>query len=619
MDAETLPRWNLSARFGFTSPYDEAIDAHLKETEQRAKAFKDAFEGKLSTASLRDAVAEYEAISARRTLVSSFLHLSYDTALNDDVLKKRKGAVSQESSRVYGDCLEWFALDLAEMPDADLARQYEAEPELAKYKSFVDETRRQKPHNLAKDVERALTVRAPFVGTRPLVSFFDKELSLMKFKLDDGEVNMEVLLSRMQSSPDAAFRAKCLKSLNDGLGGSITRIAALSLSAVTGGWHIENKERKYVALRSQRNLDNNCPDEVVQGLLDGVRSAGVPLCKRYYGLKKKILHKTQGLEKMAWSDRNAPIDIGKAGNGTDNDKISWDSAVSMVDRAYRKFSPRMAEMFMSMVNEKRIDVPATDGKKGGAYCAGVVPGVGPFQLLNFDGTKQDVATLAHESGHGCHDILAYEQGYLQYHPPLTLAETASIFGEMIVFRDLLGLAKSKEEELALLMSKIDDVVNSVVRQCSFDYFEELAHTAREKGELTADELDEFWVKALTTYYGTAKDEGGDSPFDTYADVSHLWAYVPHFHHVPFYVYSYAFADLVVGTLYSSFLKTPNGFEDRLIALLAAGGTKDFATALAPFGLDPTDKSFWEDALNAHLGGLVAEAERLAAELGFTGA
>jgi oligoendopeptidase F len=273
----------------------------------------------------------------------------------------------------------------------------------------------------------------------------------------------------------------------------------------------------------------------------------------------------------------------------------------------------MSELFMNMVNEKRIDVPATDGKKGGAYCAGVVPGIGPFQLLNFDGTKQDVATLAHESGHGCHDILAYKQGYLQYHPPLTLAETASIFGEMIVFRDLLEIAETPEEKLTLLMSKIDDVINSVVRQCSFDRFEELAHTARANGELSAEELDAFWMQALTEYYGKA---GEDSPFDSYDDVSHLWSYVPHFHHVPFYVYSYAFADLVVGTLYHSFQTNPDGFEDRLLDLLSAGGTKDFATALQPFGLDPTSPTFWEDALKAHLGGLVEEAEALATKLGY---
>lgn len=612
-ETTTLPRWDLS-RFGFSSPFSDDIDSHLDETAKLAESFKAKYEGKLGELSLLSAIQEYEEISTRKTLVSSYLHLSYDVSLDDDSLKKRKGALSQRQSEIYGDNLEWFSLDVAELDDTVLAKQYENEPNLTKFKSFIDELRRQKPHNLSKDVERALTVRSPYVGTRPLVSFFDKELSLMRFQLDENgeEVNMEVLLSRMQSSNDAAFRAKCLQVLNDGLAGSVSRTAALSLSSVSGGWLIENKERKYVSLRSRRNLDNNCPDAVVDSLLEGVRSAGIPLCKRFYSLKKGILQKTQGLEKFRWSDRNAPIDIG----GVTNDKISWDAAVAMVKKGYSQFSPKMSEMFMSMVEEKRIDVPAANGKKGGAYCAGVVPGIGPFQLLNFDGTKQDIATLAHESGHGVHDILAYEQGYLQYHPPLTLAETASIFGEMIVFRDLLAQSSSKEEELTLLMSKIDDVVNSVVRQCSFDRFEELVHTAREKGELSADELDEYWMSALREYYGKEGDAGGDSPFDSYENTSHLWSYVPHFHHVPFYVYSYAFADLVVGTLYNNFLTNKEGFEERLLALLSAGGTKDFADALDPFGLDPTSSTFWTEALTAHLGELVNEAEKIAKELGY---
>jgi len=398
--AEDLPRWDLEARFGFSSPFAEDIDAHLEQTKTLAKAFREKYEGKLESTdvnangcSLLEAIQEYEDISARRGIVASYLSLSYDVKLNDDALKKRKGSLSQIQSSIVGDYLEWFTLDVASLSSEILEQHYKATPGLTKYKSFLDELLRQKPHDLSKDVERALTVRSPYTGTRPVVSFLDKELSSMKFDLDGPgkpKVNMEVLLSRLSSSKDAAVRAKCLKTLNEGLNESIVRVAALSLSTVSGSWLIENKERKYATLRSRRNLDNNCPDNVVESLLTGVRSQGVLLCKRYYGLKKKILQETQGLEKFTWSDRNAPIDI----SGEKEDKISWETAVQMVERGYRKFSPQMADLFMGMVNEKRIDVPAVDHKKGGAYCAGVIPGVGPFQLLNFDGTKHDVATLA---------------------------------------------------------------------------------------------------------------------------------------------------------------------------------------------------------------------------------
>jgi len=268
---DALPRWDLS-RFGFESPFSDAVDKHLDESKARAILFKEKYEGKLndtSTCNLFEAINEFEDIAVRRAIVSSYLSLSYDTALTDDALKKRKGALSQLQSEITGDYLEWFELDVAQMSADDLKRHYDAEPRLrAEYGAFLDELRRQRPHNLAKDVERALTVRGPYSGVRPLVSFFDKELSMMKFDLgdvggaapgEDSSVNMEVLLSRLSSSKDAAVRAACLNKLNKGLDGSVARIAALSLSSVAGSWLIENKERSYANLRSRRNLDNNVP------------------------------------------------------------------------------------------------------------------------------------------------------------------------------------------------------------------------------------------------------------------------------------------------------------------------------------------------------------------------
>lgn len=444
----SLPRWDLSI-FGFDSPFSTQVDEHLDVTKTMAIRFKDLFESNIKvfdnnstittnesscTSNLLEAIEMYETIMTRKAVVSSYLSLSYDTELDNDSLKKRKGALSQTQSEITGNYLEWFELDVAGMSQDELDRHLKAEPGLAKYKAYVDELRRQQPHNLDKSVERALTVRSPYSGTRPLVSFFDKELSMMRFELtaatapalggDDDDlqqqqqqqlsqtVNMEVLLSRLSSSKDAKVRAEYLHLLNEGLGGAVSRVAALSLSNVAGSWLIENKERSYQNLRSRRNLDNNCPDDVVDSLLHGVRSAGVVLCKRYYAMKKQILKQTQGLKKFTWSDRNAPIDVtsgskknssNHSGNHSEEKKeddgtITWEAAVEMVERGYRKFSPKMADLFMGMVNEKRIDVPAALGKKGGAYCAGVVPGIGPFQLLNFDGTKQDVSTLAHESG-----------------------------------------------------------------------------------------------------------------------------------------------------------------------------------------------------------------------------
>lgn len=610
-----LPRWNLSRHFGFNSPFDPLIDQYVEETRQLAIRFREKYEGRFDQgADLYEAIVEVEMISQRRALVSSFLRLSYDIQLDDDALKKRKGAVSQLQKQIQGDYLDWFKLDVADMSKDTLDSHCSRRPELSRhYSSYLDELRRQRPHNLDKAVERALTVRSPYAGIRPTVSFFEKELTELRFELGGKEVNMEVLLSRLSSSRDAQDRANCLAKLNSGLGRRIARLAAFSLNCVAGSWLIENKERSYKNIRSRRNSENNCPDEVVNSLLRAVRSVGVPLCKRYYAIKKKILNKTNGLTVFRWSDRNAPIEFqSPPHNAAMDESIPWSQAVEIVERGYRKFSPRMADMFLSMVNEQRIDAPAVNGKRGGAYCEAVVPGVGPFQLLNFDGTQQAVAALAHESGHGCHDMLAAQHGYLQCDPPLTIAETASMFGEMIVFQDLLELAKSPEEKLVLVMSKADDVINSVVRQCCFDRFEELVHNSRNRGELSSEELDAIWMQSTEEYYGKV---GVDSPFDAYDDMSHMWSYITHFHHAPFYVYSYAFADLVVGTLYHSFQTSPTGFEDRFLTLLSAGGTLPLSSALQPFGLDPNDELFWEDALRAHLGVLVGEAEKLSVELG----
>ena len=383
-----MPRWDLSSRFGFSSAFDEKIDEYVKETGEMAVEFQKKIGSNLITM-LLEAIVEFEVICTRRTTVSSFLSLSQDVDLNNDALKKRKAHISQIMAQDYADHLSWFTLDLAAIKEQDFQLL-----EVGKYTSWVNDVRKQRPHNLEKNVERALTLRGPYTGTRPLVSFLDKELSLLQFPLNDDDnnddetqkmVNMKILLSRLSSSKDATMRAKCLHLLNEGLGTHMVRISALSLSAVTGSWLIENKERSYPNLRSRRNLNNNVPDDVVNSLLEGVRQAGVPLTKRYYQLKKDILKATdKSFQQFTWSDRNAPISIPQSDNNNqqqeEEKKIEWDEAVHMVERGYKKFSPIMAQMFMDMVHEKRIDVPAADDKKGGAYCAGVVPGIGPFQV-----------------------------------------------------------------------------------------------------------------------------------------------------------------------------------------------------------------------------------------------
>ena len=608
------PRWELERHFEYDSPNDGKIDREMDAIETQCKEFKAKYEGKLSAENnlLLEAIDMFEEIDIKLTRALSYVSLASDTRLEDAKMQQRKAQLMQRYGSFQGNFLQWFSLEIANLEEEDVEKQYLLHDGKlkTKYKAFIEEERRSKPYNLSKEVERALTVRSAFAGKRQVVEFYGNELSRLRFPMKDDEsgetkeVNMEVLLAKMTSSKDTKTRRECMNILNEGLV-KFERTCALSLNMVAGSWHIENTERGFKNLRSQRNVSNNVPDEAVDSLLTAVKTTGVDLCKKYYRLKKGILKETQGLEEFTWADRNATIDI-----GTGSDSYSWEQAVQICKDGYEKFSPTMAKHFTDMVESKRIDVPAADGKRGGAYCSSSY-GCGPFQLLNFTGTQRDVATLAHESGHGVHFILSYQQGILQYHPPLTLAETASIFGEMIVFRDLLERAPSDQDRLQMIMGKCDDIINSVVRQCSFDAFEAKVHEKRQNGQVTPEEMTEAWKECMVDYYG----EEGDV-YDSYKDTSHLWAYVSHFHNVPFYVYSYAFADLVVGALYGVYAKQPEGFEEKLLDLLSAGGTKGFVEALAPFGLDPASDTFWSDALTAHLGGLLDEAEQLAKKLNY---
>lgn len=608
------PRWELERHFEYDSPNDGKIDREMDAIETQCKEFKAKYEGKLSAENnlLLEAIEMFEEIDIKLTRALSYVSLASDTRLEDAKMQQRKAQLMQRYGSFQGNFLQWFSLEIANLEEDDVEKQYLLHDGKlkTKYKAFIEEERRSKPYNLSKEVERALTVRSAFAGKRQVVEFYGNELSRLRFPMKDDEsgetkeVNMEVLLAKMTSSKDTKTRRECMNILNEGLV-KFERTCALSLNMVAGSWHIENTERGFKNLRSQRNVSNNVPDEAVDSLLTAVKTTGVDLCKKYYRLKKGILKETQGLEEFTWADRNATIDI-----GTGSDSYSWEQAVQICKDGYEKFSPTMAKHFTDMVESKRIDVPAADGKRGGAYCSSSY-GCGPFQLLNFTGTQRDVATLAHESGHGVHFILSYQQGILQYHPPLTLAETASIFGEMIVFRDLLERAPSDQDRLQMIMGKCDDIINSVVRQCSFDAFEAKVHEKRQNGQVTPEEMTEAWKECMVDYYG----EEGDV-YDSYKDTSHLWAYVSHFHNVPFYVYSYAFADLVVGALYGVYAKQPEGFEEKLLDLLSAGGTKGFVEALAPFGLDPASDTFWSDALTAHLGGLLDEAEQLAKKLNY---
>ncbi len=403
----------------------------------------------------------------------------------------------------------------------------------------------------------------------------------------------------MNDDPNRIRRRRALKVLNDGLGGSFAKYAAQTLWQTAGSSTLENKERGYKHPMQGRNMSNRIPDEVVEALHEAVTEVAGPLARRWYRLKAKLL----GVKRLAWSDRNAHLPF------EDKSLVPFEVAQhEIVLPAYRSFSPTLAALIEEMVEKKRIDAPAGPNRESGAYCYSTVLPDGAsvsFNFLNYKGSKRDVMTIAHEEGHAVHGLLAgAAQGILQQHAPMAYAETASVFGEMTTFEFLRARMPKDDPKasLALVAGKIDDMLNTVVRQISFSNFERALHGAGKK--LAPSDLDAIWMDVTRTMYG--KD--GDV-FD-YADMSHLWAYVSHFHR-PFYVYSYAFGELLTQSLYAKRDAYGEKFEPLYLDLLRAGSTKDAVGLLKPFGLDPTDPKFFADGITGSLGKLVAEAERLA--------
>jgi oligoendopeptidase F len=413
------------------------------------------------------------------------------------------------------------------------------------------------------------------------------------------------------TSKDADERAEAQRSINNGLGGYFGKYSAQTLYVIVGKGAVEQKERHYRHPMEARNKENRIPDVVVDALHSSVTHVAAPLARRYYRLKAELL----GRKTLRWCDRNAPLPF------TDTTVVPFEQAMSTVLAAYGSFSPTLTGIIQGFIQARQIDAPATDGKRGGAFnYSSVLPGKQPhsFTFLNYLGSNHDVMTLAHELGHGVHGILAGEaQGVLMYHPPIAYCETASVFGEMTTFSFVKkNLAESGDRTalLALLTQKIEAMLNTVVRQIGFSNFERRMHGMdasytewKEPSKLSVAELDELWMTTAKELYG---EEG---EVFTYEDANHLWAYVSHFHR-PFYVYGYAFGELLTQSLYAQRERLGDRFEPLYLDLLRSGATKDVVELLQPFGLDPMDETFWAQGIRVSLEEMIAEAEKLAAEV-----
>jgi oligoendopeptidase F len=459
-------------------------------------------------------------------------------------------------------------------------------PELGHYRPWIEDLRKDKPYQLEDRVEQLFHEKSQS-GYSAWNRLFDQTISGLRFKLAGKELAIEPTLNLLQDRAPAKRKAagqalaKTFKA-NE-------RTFALITNTLAKDKEISDRWRGFQDVADSRHLANRVEREVVEALVSSVRAAYPRLSHRYYQLKAGWFKK----KKLAHWDRNAPLSFAATGS------IAWPDAKNMVLTAYRGFSPEMASIAERFFTDRWIDAPVRPGKAPGAFSHPTTPSAHPYVLMNYQGKPRDVMTLAHELGHGVHQVLAAKNGALMAPTPLTLAETASVFGEMLTFKRLLAQTTSARQRQALLAGKVEDMINTVVRQIAFYTFERAIHTERSNGELTAERIGEIWLSVQGESLGPA--------IDIRPGYESFWMYIPHFIHSPFYVYAYAFGDCLVNSLYAVYENASDGFAERYLAMLAAGGTKHYSELLKPFGLDAKDPKFWDGGLSV-ISGMIDELE-----------
>ncbi|SET31468.1 M3 family oligoendopeptidase [Oceanicella actignis] len=569
-----LPEWNLDDLYpGMDSP---ELRRDLDWARNEAAAFAADLEGRLAAldgAGLAEAVRRYEKLQQVLGRIMSYAGLLYYQNTADPARAKFMGDMQEEVTRITTP-LVFFTLELNRIDDEALARAL-ADPELARYKPWLDRLRAFRPYQLSDELEKFLHDQS-VVGAAAWNRLFDETMARLTFEVEGEELPLEATLTLL-SDADRGKRAAAAAALSEVFAQNLPLFVRITNTLVKEK-EIEDRWRKLPTPQMARHLSNQVEPEVVQALRDAVVAAYPRLSHRYYALKARWL----GLDKLQHWDRNAPLPE------EEDRKIPWDEARRIVLEAYADFSPRMAELAEPFFDKGWIDAPVKPGKAPGAFAHPTVTDVHPYVMLNYLGKTRDVMTLAHELGHGVHQRLAAAQGELLSSTPLTLAETASVFGEMLTFRKLLAAQTDPRRRKALLAGKVEDMINTVVRQIAFYDFESRVHEARREGELTAERIGRIWLDVQSESLGPA--------FEFAPGYENFWTYVPHFIHSPFYVYAYAFGDGLVNALYAVYEEGDPDFERKYFDLLAAGGAKSYRELLAPFGLDASDPGFWDKGL-----------------------
>ena len=585
-----LPEWNLADLYpGMEStPYRD----DLARAEAQCRAFAQAWRGKLADIAsapdasnvLAQAVREYEALEDLLGRIMSYASLIYTGDTTDATRAKFYGDAQEKITNASSDLL-FFTLELNRIDDAALDAAMSAAP-LNHWRPWLEDVRFEKPYQLEDKLEQVFHEKS-ITGRSAWNRLFDETMSSLRFNVQGRELALEPTLNLMQD-PTEDVRKSAAIALGETLGANL-RTFALITNTLAKDKEISDRWRGFEDVADSRHLSNRVEREVVDALTDAVQGAYPRLSHRYYKLKAKWF----GVDALDYWNRNAPLP------NTPTHVYRWEEAREIVLSAYGKFSPQLADIARRFFDERWIDAPVRPGKAPGAFAHPTVPSAHPYVMLNYQGKPRDVMTLAHELGHGVHQVLAAHNGALMAQTPLTLAETASVFGEMLTFRSLLAATTNPQQRRTMLASKVEDMLNTVVRQIAFYSFERKLHMQRREGELTADQISKLWMSVQGESLGPSIRLGPG--YETF------WAYIPHFVHSPFYVYAYAFGDCLVNSLYGVYQDANEGFQDRYFALLSAGGTKHHSELLAPFGLDARDPAFWQIGLNM-IQGMIVELE-----------
>ena len=572
------------------------VTRDLDRADSECAAFEAAYKGTLvalaaapdAAQKLAEAVKRYEKIEDLLGRLMSFASLVYVGDTTDPQPAKFYGDV-QERITAASLHLLFFTLELNRIDDAALERAM-ADPALGHYRPWIEDVRKEKPYQLDEKLEELFHEKS-VTGYSAWNRLFDETISGLRFEVEGQSLAIEPTLNFLQDQ-DGAKREAAAHALAKTFKAKL-RLFGLITNTLAKDKDISDRWRGFADIADARHLSNRVEREVVEALVAAVRAAYPRLSHRYYRLKARWFGKDQ----LPHWDRNAPLP------DVPMETIGWSTAQETVLSAYGAFSPRMASIAERFFSDRWIDAPVRPGKQPGAFAHPTVPSAHPYVLLNYQGKPRDVMTLAHELGHGVHQVLAAPNGPLMAPTPLTLAETASVFGEMLTFRALLSRITDPTQRKAMLAAKVEDMINTVVRQIAFYSFERALHTERKNGELTPDKISELWLSVQGESLGPA--------IELRPGYETFWSYIPHFVHSPFYVYAYAFGDCLVNSLYAVYERAADGFAERYLEMLAAGGTKHHAELLVPFGLDARDPGFWQGGLSV-IERLIGELEAMEA-------